>query len=111
MLVRRDGRLSAELRPKPDAPKAEASKPDVPKQDAPKAEVGVQQQAPKAAPVDSTAKVRAQITDMIRKELPALTAVYNAAMQKEASKQPIKKQPEKQTLSSETERKATTARS
>jgi len=48
---------------------------------------------------------------MIRKQLPALTAVYNGALQKEADKQAMKKQPQKETLSGENETKSTTGRS
>jgi len=92
-LVRRDGRLYTELRPKEEAPKQE---------------VAVQPQPPKPAPTDSAAQVRAKITDMIRKELPALTEAYKGALQKEADKQALKKQPQKETVSGETEKKATT---
>ncbi|MBZ5687639.1 MAG: hypothetical protein LAP86_21715 [Acidobacteriia bacterium] len=93
MLVRRDGRLCTELRPTEEAPKQE---------------VALQPQAPKPASTDSAAKVHAKITDMIRKELPALTEVYNSALQKEADKQALKKPPQKETLSGESETKATT---
>ena len=96
MLVRRDGRLCTELRPKEEAPKQE---------------VAIQPQAPKPVPTDSATQVRAKITDMIRKELPALTKVYNAAVQKEADKQAMKKQPQKETLPGETETKASKGRS
>ena len=91
-LVRRDGRLCTELRPEEEAPKQE---------------VAVQPQAPKSAPTDSAAEVRAKITDMIRQNLPALSKVYNEAMQKEADKQVAKKQPQKETITIETEKKAT----
>jgi hypothetical protein len=95
-LVRRDGRLCTELRPNEEAPKQD---------------VAVQPQAPKPAPTDSAAQVRARITDMIRKELPALTQVYNGALQKEADKQAMKKPPQKETLTGKTETNATTGRS
>jgi hypothetical protein len=95
-LVRRDGRLYTELRPKEEAPKQE---------------VAVQPQAPKPAPTDSAAQVRAKITDMIRKELPALTEVYKGALQKEIDNQARKKPPQKETISGETKTKATTGRS
>jgi hypothetical protein len=48
---------------------------------------------------------------MIRKQLPALTAVYNGALQKEAEKQAMKKQPQKETISGENATKSTTGRS
>ena len=48
---------------------------------------------------------------MIRKELPALTEVYNHALQKEADKQAMKKQSQKETLPGETETKPTKGRS
>ena len=51
--------------------------------------------------------VRAEINDMIRKELPALTEVYNQALQKQADKQAMKKPPQKETISGEVEKKAT----
>jgi hypothetical protein len=56
-------------------------------------------------------EVRAKINDMIRKQLPALTAVYNGALQKEADKQAMKKQPQKETICGENATKATTGRS
>jgi hypothetical protein len=39
---------------------------------------------------------------MIRKELPALTKVYNEGMKKEAEEQARKKQPQKETISKNT---------
>jgi hypothetical protein len=78
MLVRRDGQLCTELRPQEEAPKQE---------------VAVQPQAPKPAPTDSAARVRAEITNMIRKELPGLTEAYKHALQEKAEKQAMKKQP------------------
>ena len=54
----------------------------------------------------SAEKVRAEITNMIRKELPALTEVYNYALKKEADKQAMKKQPQKESLSKEAEKRA-----
>ena len=95
-LVRRDGRLCTELRPTEEAPKQE---------------VAVQPQAPKPVTTDSAARVRAEITDMIRENLPGLTKVYNEALQKEADKQAMKKQPQKETRSGESETKAPTGRS
>jgi hypothetical protein len=59
----------------------------------------------------STAEVREKINDMIRQNLPALSKVYNEALQKEADKQAMKKPSEKETRSGETEAKATTGRS
>jgi hypothetical protein len=56
----------------------------------------------------SADQVRAEITDMVRKELPALTEAYNHALHKEAAKQATKKPPQKETISGETETKATT---
>jgi hypothetical protein len=44
---------------------------------------------------------------MIHQNLPALSKVYNEAMKKEAEKQAPKKQPQKETLSIEGEKKAT----
>ena len=42
---------------------------------------------------------------MIRKELPALTEVYNAGVQKEADQQAMKKQPQKETDPAKPKRK------
>jgi hypothetical protein len=56
---------------------------------------------------ESAAQVREQITAMNRKDLPALTKVYNVALKIEADKQGMKKNPQKQTLSNEEEKKAT----
>ena len=78
MLVRRDGQLCTELRPNEEAPKQEGA---------------VQPPAPKPAPTDSAARVRAEITNMIRKELPGLTEAYKHALQEKAEKQAMKKQP------------------
>src|SRR4051812_5056054 len=64
MLVRRNGTLSTQQIPKPPAEKK---------------------------PSTSTEQVRAQISDMVRKELPALTTVYNEGMKNEAEKQALKK--------------------
>jgi len=94
-LVRRDGRLFTE---RVEEPADQAAKPT------PTAE-----KWPPAP--SSTDQVRAKINDMIRKQLPALTAVYNGALQKEADKQAMKKQPQKETLSGENETKSTTGRS
>jgi hypothetical protein len=58
-LVRRDGRLFAEQRA---------------------------QQPPEKKPTTSTEAIRAQIADMVRKELPALSKVYNEAMQQQNKK-------------------------
>jgi len=44
---------------------------------------------------------------MIRQNLPALSKVYSDALQKQADKQVPKKQPQKETLSTEAEKKAT----
>jgi hypothetical protein len=44
---------------------------------------------------------------MIRKELPALTKVYNEALKKEADKPGMKKNPQKETLSTEEKKRAT----
>jgi hypothetical protein len=96
MQVRLDGHLVSERRPKEEVPKQEAAP---------------QPQAPTPAPSDSAAQVRAEITDMIRKELPALTEAYHGALQKEADKQAMKKPPQKETKSGETETKATAGRS
>jgi hypothetical protein len=94
-LVRRDGRLFTE---KVEEPADQSAKPT------PTAE--------KKPPTPSSKdRVRAEINDMIRKQLPALTAVYNGALQKEADKQAMKKQPQKETLSGENETKSPTGRS
>ncbi len=95
MLVRRDGRLSTELRPKEENPAA--------------ATAGQSSQAAvekKPAASTSAAEVREKINDMIRQELPALTEAYNGALQKEADKQAMKKPSQKETASIEAERKA-----
>ena len=56
---------------------------------------------------ESAAQVPEQITAMIRKELPALTKVYNEALKKESDKQGTKKNPQKEMLSTEERKKAT----
>jgi hypothetical protein len=61
---------------------------------------------PKPAPTDGAARVRAKITGMIRKHPPALTEAYNHALQKEADKHAIKRPPQKETRTVETEKKA-----
>jgi hypothetical protein len=94
-LVRRDGRLVTEKIEQPDDQSAMA--------------IPAAEKKPPAP--TSTDQVRAQINDMIRKQLPALTAVYNGALQKEAEKQAMKKQPQKETLSGENETKSTAGRS
>jgi hypothetical protein len=101
-LVRRDGRLYIELRPKEEekiptaATAGQSSEPAIEK---------------KPVASTSTAEVREKINDMIRQNLPALSKVYNEALQKEADKQAMKKPPQKETRSGETEAKATTGRS
>src|SRR5258705_8696885 len=75
MLVRRDGRLVAE---KAEQQSDQSARP------APTAEK-------KPPTPSSTDQVRAQITGMIRKELPALTEAYNHGLEKEADKQAMKK--------------------
>ena len=93
ILVRRDGRLCSELRPKEEKVLVAApGEPPVEK---------------KPAASISAEKVRAEITGMIRKELPALTKVYNEAMKKEADKRALKKQPQRETIFTATEKKAT----
>ena len=91
-LVRRDGRLSTELRPQEEAPEPK---------------VAVAPQAPKPAPTDSAAQVRAEITDMIRQNLPGLSKAYNEALKKEADQQAVRKPPQKETISTQAEKKAT----
>ena len=93
-LVRRDGRLFTEQRPKEENPTTASA-------------AAVAAQPVEKKPVNSTAQVREKINDMIRQNLPALSKVYNEAMQKEAEKQAPKKQPQKETLSIEGEKKAT----
>jgi hypothetical protein len=44
---------------------------------------------------------------MIRQNLPALSKVYNEALQKEAATQALKKQPQKETIANKAEAKAT----
>ena len=91
-LVRRDGHLSTELRPQEEAPEPK---------------VAVAPQAPKPAPTDSAAQVRAEITDMIRQNLPGLSKAYNEALKKEADQQAVRKPPQKETISTQAEKKAT----
>jgi hypothetical protein len=115
MLVRRDGRLYTELRPKEDTSQSVgtaaigcASE----RQSAKAAELrsagqpGAAVPTPKPAASTSAERVRAEITGMIRKELPALTEAYNYALKKEADKQAMKKQPQKESLSKEAEKRA-----
>ena len=145
MLVRRDGRLSTELRPteetsqsvgtaaigcagerqlakaaelgsagqplRPSSGQARAAVPTSPGAAVPTSTPAPEQIEKKPSASTSAEKVRAEINDMIRKELPALTESYNHALQKEADKQAMKKQPQKETLSGESETKATTGRS
>ncbi len=108
MLVRRDGRLSTELRPKEENPAAATAGQSTGQPTGQSSEAAV---AKKPVASTSAAQVREKINDMIRKELPALTEAYNGALQKEADKQAIKKQPQKETISGETETKATKGRS
>ena len=93
-LVRRDGRLFTEQRPKEENPTTATA-------------AAVAAQPVEKKPVNSTAQVREKINDMIRQNLPALSKVYNEALQKEAEKQAPKKQPQKETLAIEGEKKAT----
>jgi hypothetical protein len=137
MLVRRDGRLYTELRPTEETSQSvgtaaigcagerqlakaaelgSAGQPLRPSSGQAGAAVPTSTPAPeqlekKPVASTSTAQVREKINAMIRKELPALTEAYNHALQKEADKQAMKKQPQKETLSGETEAKATTGRS
>jgi len=91
MLVRRDGRLSTELRPnEEDSPIAAPAAPPAEKK-----------------PVASAAEVREKLNDMIRQNLPELTKAHNEALKKEAEKQAMKKEPQTETLSSAAEKKAT----
>jgi hypothetical protein len=86
MLVRRDGRLSVELRPKEEEPKPAASA----SSQAPGKKLAASAGPPaekKPVATDSAAEVRAHIVDMIRKEAPAITRAYNEALKKEAEKQ------------------------
>jgi hypothetical protein len=92
-LVRRDGRLFTEQRPKEENPTTATA-------------AVIAAQPVEKKPVNSTAQVRERINDMIRQNLPALSKVYNEAMKKEAEKQVPKKQPQKETLSTEAEKKA-----
>jgi hypothetical protein len=79
MLVRRDGSLSTELRPnEEDSPTAAPAAPSVQKK-----------------PAANAAEVREKITDMVRKELPALTQAYNEGMKKEAARVTKEKKQEK----------------
>src|SRR5207245_1168510 len=93
-LVRRDGRLFTEQRPKEESPTTPSA-------------AAVAAQPVDKKPVNSTAQVREKINDMIRQNLPALSKVYNQPMKKEAEKQAPKKQPQKETISTEAEKKAT----
>ncbi len=106
MLVRRDGRLTVVQRPKPEpAPAAPAQlqpeqKPAASSTDEPSKEK-------KTAAASSADEVRARIVDMIREEAPALTKAYNEALQKQAAEAGKKKQPEKERLDPNAEKKAT----
>jgi len=93
-LVRRDGRLFTEQRPKEENPTTATA-------------AAVAAQPVDKKPATSTTQVREKINDMIRQNLPALSKVYNEALQKEAEKQAPKKQPQKETLAIEGEKKAT----
>jgi hypothetical protein len=91
LLVRRDGRLVAEQRPEEEKnPTAATAAQPVEKK-----------------PATSTAQVREQINDMIRQNLPELSKAYNEALKKKAEKQVPKKQPQKEAISIEAEKKAT----
>ena len=111
MLVRRDGRLCTELRPKEENPAAATSgqsrrsTDNPPNNPAKQSSVAAVEKKPVAS--TSTAQVREKINDMIRKELPALTEAYNHALQKEADKQAMKKPSQKETASIEAKKKAT----
>jgi hypothetical protein len=93
MLVRRDGHLTVVQRPQLEA--AQAAMP------------ATEQLEKKPAASTSTAEVREKINGMIRQNLPALSKVYNEALQKEAATQALKKQPQKETISNKAEAKAT----
>jgi len=64
----------------------------------------------KPAASTSAVKVREKINDMVRENLPQLTKAYNEALQKEAGKPSMKKEPQKETQANETETKATARR-
>jgi len=97
MLVRREGQLIIERRPKEEASTT---------QSAPKPAAAPQVKTPEPGTPESAAKVRAEITAMIHKELPALTKVYNEAVQKQSDQQSQKKPQQKETRSTDTETKA-----
>ena len=61
----------------------------------------------KPAANTSAAAVREKINGMIRENLPQLTEAYNEALQKEGGKQHLKKQPQKEALSTAAKKKAT----
>jgi hypothetical protein len=82
MLVRRDGRLVIEKRPKEQTVKA------------------TQPVSPEPGTPESAAQVRKTIVGMIREAAPGLTKAYNEAIKKQ-SEQQAKKPPQKETLSSE----------
>jgi hypothetical protein len=76
------------LRPKKEAPATQA---------VPKPEAVAQPEAPEPGTPESAARVRTQITDMIKANLPDLTKVFNEGMKKEAEKQ-ARKSPQKEMI-------------
>jgi len=128
MLVRRDGRLTVVQRPQPEAAKPVgtaasacpeqsrsggagerqlAKAAEFPSSEQQKATVLTQPEKEPVASTNSAAEVRERIVGMIRKNLPELTNAYNEALKREAEKQSMKKEPQKETRSTDVEKKAT----
>lgn len=83
MLVRRDGRLTTERRPKEESESNPVSSFPLPaKETKSGTPVITVEQPTEGKPATSTEKVRDKINAMIRNELPALTEVYNQALKK-----------------------------
>jgi hypothetical protein len=106
MLVRRDGGLFIERRPKQEPVKKEAAPTT---QAAPKPATPAPAKAPEPGTPESAAQVREQIVGMIREAAPALTKAYNAAMKKESEQ--TKKPPQKETRSADEKKSSSSSMS
>ena len=91
MLVRENGRLSLVQRPTPESPQPTTPAPALPEK----------------KPAANDTEVRESITGMIRENLPELTKAYNEALKKEADKQAMKNEPQKEPIASASRKKAT----
>ena len=109
MLVRRNGRLTTERRPKEAAP-AVPTPPAVDKKQVANSSQSSASKEPNSKEPTSTDKVRAQITNMIRENLPELTKVYNEAMKKKEETQWRKKPSATETAESRAQEKSYVAR-